>query len=168
MAKIPMYGQEDGEGSALGGFALNGNFTIAVDGGLTLVGDGDGGIVLIEDADAHAIVLPAITKALNGLEYTIIMGVDAGGSITITSTDSAGNYYQGALAVNQVDADDGFAANGTSNNIITMNATTTGGLLGSRVHVRAVYGYGWAVWGSVYGTNGTAATPFSGQEVDNG
>ena len=161
MAKIPMYGQE-GEGGALGGVALSGNFTIAIDGGTTLTGDGDGGIVLIEDADASAIVLPTITEELNGLEYTFIMGVDAGGSITITSTDSAGNYYQGAIAVNQVDADDGFAANGTSNNIITLNATTTGGLLGSRVHVRACYGHGWAVWGSVYGTNGTAATPFSG------
>ena len=90
------------------------------------------------------------------------MANDAGGSITITSADSSGNFYQGSLAVHQVDADDGFAANGTSNNIITMNATTTGGLLGSEVNVRAVYGLGWVVWGNVFGTNGTAATPFSG------
>tara|TARA_R110002020_G_scaffold107738_2_gene250053 strand:- start:77 stop:562 length:486 start_codon:yes stop_codon:yes gene_type:complete len=161
MAKIPMYGQEK-EGGALGGVSLSGNFKLAIDGGTTLTGDGDGGIVLIEDADASAIVLPTITQELNGLEYTFIMGVDAGGSITITSTDSAGNFYQGALAVNSVDSDNGFAANGTTNNIITMNATTTGGLLGSRIHVRACYGHGWAVWGSVYGTDATGATPFSG------
>ena len=101
-------------------------------------------------------------NALNRLEYKFIMANDAGGSITITSADSAGNYYQGSLAVHQVDADDGFAANGTSNNIITMNATTTGGLLGSEVNLRSVVGVGWVVWGNVFGTNGTAATPFSG------
>jgi hypothetical protein len=87
---------------------------------------------------------------------------DAGGSITITSTDSSGNYYQGALSNSQVDSDDGFAANGTSNNIITMNATTTGGMLGSEINVRAHSGIGWIVWGNVFGTNGSAATPFSG------
>ena len=43
-----------------------------------------------------------------------------------------------------------------------MNATTTGGLLGSEVNLRAVYNTGWIVWGSVLGTNGSAATPFSG------
>ena len=45
---------------------------------------------------------------------------------------------------------------------INMNATTTGGLLGSEVNVRAYSGIGWLVWGNVFGTNGTAATPFSG------
>ena len=62
----------------------------------------------------------------------------------------------------QADADDGFAANGTSNNIITMNATTTGGLLGSEVNLRSVVGVGWVVYGNVLGTNATGATPFSG------
>ena len=90
------------------------------------------------------------------------MANDAGGSITITSTDSAGNFYQGTIGVHAHDADDGFAANGTSNNIITMNATSTGGLLGSEVNVRAHSGLGWIVWGTVFGTDTTAATPFSG------
>ena len=120
----------------------------------------DAGVVHIADTDACAIVLPEITKS--GVEFKFIMANDAGGSITITSTDSGGNYYQGSLAVSQVDSDDGFAANGTSNNIITMNATTTGGMLGSEVNVRSILGVGWVVWGSVYGTDTTGATPFSG------
>jgi len=156
---IPMYGQNK-DGDALGSVSLSRGY-LKISAGVTLDGT-DGGVVHIADADACAIVLPEITAALDGIEYKFIMANDAGGSITITSTDQAGDFYQGTLAVHQVDADDGFAANGTSNNIITMNATTTGGLLGSEVNVRAMYLTGWIVWGNVFGTNGTAATPFSG------
>jgi len=154
-----MYGQNK-DGDALGSVSLSRGY-LKISAGVTLDGT-DGGVVHIADADACAIVLPEITAALDGIEYKFIMANDAGGSITITSTDQAGDFYQGTLAVHQVDADDGFAANGTSNNIITMNATTTGGLLGSEVNVRAMYLTGWIVWGNVFGTNGTAATPFSG------
>jgi len=154
-----MYGQNK-DGDALGSVSLSRGY-LKISAGVTLDGT-DGGVVHIADADACAIVLPEITAALDGIEYKFIMANDAGGSITITSTDQAGDFYQGTLAVHQVDADDGFAANGTSNNIITMNATTTGGLLGSEVNVRAMYLTGWIVYGNVFGTNGTAATPFSG------
>ena len=154
-----MYGQNKAD-NALNNVVLSRGYK-KITAGLTLDGS-DGGIIHIDDADACAIVLPEITAALNGLEYKFIMANDAGGSITITATDQAGDFYQGTLAVNSVDADDGFAANGSSNNIITMNATATGGLLGSEVNLRAVYGIGWIVWGSVYGTDTTGATPFSG------
>ena len=154
-----MYGQNK-DGDALGSVSLSRGY-LKISAGVTLDGT-DGGVVHIADADACAIVLPEITAALDGIEYKFIMANDAGGSITITSTDQAGDFYQGTLAVHQVDADDGFAANGTSNNIITMNATTTGGLLGSEVNLRAVYNTGWIVWGNVLGTNATGATPFSG------
>ena len=154
-----MYGQNKAD-NALNNVVLSRGYK-KITAGLTLDGS-DGGIIHIADSDACAIVLPEITNALNGLEYKFIMANDAGGSITITATDQAGDFYQGTLAVNSVDADDGFAANGSSNNIITMNATATGGLLGSEVNLRAVYGIGWIVWGSVYGTDTTGATPFSG------
>ena len=156
---IPLYGQNK-DGDALNNVALSRGY-LKIVAGITLTGT-EGGVIHIADSDACAIVLPEITASLNGIEYKFIMANDAGGSITITSTDQAGDFYQGTLAVHQVDADDGFAANGTSNNIITMNATTTGGLLGSEVNVRAMYLTGWIVWGNVFGTNGTAATPFSG------
>ena len=155
----PMYGQNKAD-NALNNVVLSRGYK-KITAGLTLDGS-EGGVIHIADTDACAIVLPEITNALNGLEYKFIMANDAGGSITITATDQAGDFYQGTLAVNSVDADDGFAANGSSNNIITMNATATGGLLGSEVNLRAVYGIGWIVWGSVYGTDTTGATPFSG------
>ena len=155
----PMYGQNKAD-DALNNVVLSRGYK-KITAGLTLDGT-DGGIIHIADSDACAIVLPEITNALNGLEYKFIMANDAGADVTITATDQTGDFYQGTLAVHQVDSDDGFAANGTSNNIITMNATTTGGLLGSEINMRAVYGIGWIVWGNVFGTNGTAATPFSG------
>ena len=155
----PMYGQNKAD-NALNNVVLSRGYK-KITAGLTLDGS-EGGVIHIADTDACAIVLPEITNALNGLEYKFIMANDAGGSITITATDQAGDYYQGTIAVHSVDADDGFAANGSSNNIITMNATATGGLLGSEVNLRAVYGIGWIVWGSVYGTDTTGATPFSG------
>ena len=156
---IPLYGQNE-QGDALNSVALSRGY-LKISAGVTLDGS-EGGVIHIADSDACAIVLPEITASLDGLEYKFIMANDAGGDVTITATDQVGDYYQGTLAVHQVDSDDGFAANGSSNNIITMNATTTGGLLGSEVNLRAVYNTGWIVWGSVLGTNGTAATPFSG------
>ena len=157
---IPLYGQNKA-GEALGSVSQSRGY-LSITAGLTLDGT-EGGVISIADTDACAIVLPTITAALHGLEYKFIMAVDAGGSITITSgTDKVGDYYQGTLAVHSVDADDGFAANGSSNNIITMNATATGGLLGSEVNLRAHYKLGWIAWGNVLGTNATGATPFSG------
>ena len=156
---IRLYGQNKA-GEALGSVSQSRGY-LSITAGLTLDGS-EGGVISIADTDACAIVLPEITAALHGLEYKFIMAVDAGGSITITATDQVGDFYQGTIAVHSVDADDGFAANGSSNNIITMNATSTGGLLGSEVNVRAHYKTGWIVWGNVFGTNGTAATPFSG------
>ena len=154
-----MYGQNKAD-NALNNVVLSRGYK-KITAGLTLDGT-EGGVIHIADTDACAIVLPTITKALNGLEYKFIMANDAGGDITITATDAAGDFYQGTIAVHSVDADDGFAANGSSNNIITMNGTTTGGLLGSEINMRAVYGIGWIVDGNVFGTNGTGATPFSG------
>ena len=156
---IPLYGQNE-QGDALNSVALSRGY-LKISAGVTLDGS-EGGVIHIADSDACAIVLPEITASLDGLEYKFIMANDAGNDVTITATDQVGDYYQGTLAVHQVDSDDGFAANGSSNNIITMNATTTGGLLGSEVNLRAVYNTGWIVWGSVLGTNGSAATPFSG------
>ena len=157
---IPLYGQNK-DGDALSSVALSRGY-LKITAGLTLDGS-EGGVIHIADTDACAIVLPTITAALHGLEYKFIMANDAGADITITSgTDQVGDYYQGTLAVHSVDADDGFAANGSSNNIITMNATTTGGLLGSEVNLRAHYKVGWIVWGNVLGTDATGATPFSG------
>ena len=153
-----MYGQQKA-GEVLDGLADHQGGYMKITAGVTLT-EADGGVIHIADSDACAIVLPTITQS--GVEYKFIMANDAGGSITITSADSAGNYYQGTLAVHSVDADDGFAANGTSNNIISMNATTTGGLLGSEVNLRSVVGVGWVVYGNVLGTNATGATPFSG------
>ena len=156
---IPLYGQNKA-GEALGSVSQSRGY-LSITAGLTLDGT-EGGVISVADTDACAIVLPEITASLHGLEYKFIMAVDAGASITITSTDQAGDYYQGTLAVHSVDADDGFAANGSSNNIITMNATTTGGLLGSEINLRAHYKLGWIVWGNVLGTNATGATPFTG------
>jgi hypothetical protein len=156
---IPLYGQNKA-GEALGSVSQSRGY-LKISAGLTLDGT-EGGVIHIADSDACAIVLPEITAALHGLEYKFIMANDAGGSITITATDQVGDFYQGTIAVHSVDADDGFAANGSSNNIITMNATSTGGLLGSEVNIRAHYKVGWIVWGNVLGTDTTGATPFSG------
>ena len=153
-----MYGQQKA-GGALDGLADAQVGYKKITAGVTLA-EADGGVIHIADSNACAIVLPTISQS--GVEYKFVMANDAGGSITITSADSAGNYYQGSIAVHSVDADDGFAANGTSNNVITMNATSTGGLLGSEVNLRSVVGIGWVVWGNVLGSNTTGATPFSG------
>ncbi len=54
----------------------------------------------------------------------------------------------------------GFAANGTTIASISMNGTTTGGLIGSRFKVKAISATVWAIEGFIYGS-GTVVTGFA-------
>jgi hypothetical protein len=54
----------------------------------------------------------------------------------------------------------GFAANGTTIAALSMNGTTTGGLIGTRFIVTALSSTQWAIHGVTVGS-GTLATPFA-------
>jgi len=54
----------------------------------------------------------------------------------------------------------GFTANGSSNDFINLNGTTTGGVAGTWIEIRAIAALKYCVTGVILGT-GTVATPFA-------
>ena len=114
----------------------------------------------VNDADGCAITLPA---AVEGARISVVLSGDVT-SNTTTITAASGDILAGyALIRDEADgaANDFkfFAADNSDDLVVTLNGTTTGGLIGDRIELvgRAD---GWNVRAVLSGT-GTLATPFS-------
>ncbi len=110
---------------------------------------------------ALTIVLPSSTGTLN--EYTFISIVDPGSNDIVISCDADGGFFTGAIHVStDGSAPTPFSSDQTANDLITLNNTTTGGLIvGDRISVKDVGTNVWLAWGQVT-SSGSEATPFSG------
>jgi hypothetical protein len=130
----------------------------------TLTADESGSYILFAAAAESIVTLPAPQA---GLEYTFITTVTATGDHVVrTATLNTDGFLGGAITSS--DNDNGTncfaaAANG-SNDFITMNGSTTGGLAGSRVHVVCIDGENWAVDAQLVGS-GTTITPFGDAQI---
>jgi hypothetical protein len=83
--------------------------------------------------------------------------------LKIGTTSGSGNLYVGTLL--SVDSDSsgamvGFTANGSSNDFINLNGTTTGGVAGTWIQIVAIAANKYMVTGVVVGSS-TVATPFA-------
>ena len=116
-----------------------------------------GRIIEINDADG-AVTLPAITTDTIGATYKFFVGTTASDlDIKTDGTDKfVGNLLLAAAATSQAR---GFAP-AASNDVISMNGTTTGGIAGSVVEVTAIATAEYLVTGTLLGS-GTLATPFA-------
>ena len=116
-----------------------------------------GRIIEINDADG-AVTLPAITSDTIGASYKFFVGTTASDlDIKTDGTDKfVGNLVLAAAATSQAR---GFAP-AASNDVISMNGTTTGGIAGSVVEVTAIATAEYLVTGTLLGS-GTLATPFA-------
>ena len=116
-----------------------------------------GRIIEINDADG-AVRLPAITSDTIGATYKFFVGTTASDlDIKTDGTDKfVGNLVLAAAATSQAR---GFAP-AASNDVISMNGTTTGGIAGSVVEVTAIATAEYLVTGTLLGS-GTLATPFA-------
>lgn len=116
-----------------------------------------GRIIEINDADG-AVTLPAITTDTIGATYKFFVGTTASDlDIQTDGTDKfVGNLVLAASATSQAR---GFAP-AASNDVISMNGTTTGGIAGSVVEVTAIATAEYLVTGTLLGS-GTLATPFA-------
>jgi hypothetical protein len=117
-----------------------------------------GAVVVLNRAAGIAITLPT---AANGLYYKFIVDTTLTGSGTITA--EAGDLLTGTVSM--IDTDTTFteslqSPDGTDDLIITMNGTTTGGLVPSWLEIYCVSATNWVVHGTLY-HNGNVATPFS-------
>jgi hypothetical protein len=112
---------------------------------------------------ANTITLPACTAGGVGTMFKVkvIKAVTAGGTYVVNTTGSdvfLGGVY-GTIAAPNATNDALFAAS-TANKTLTLNATTTGGLIGGWLEFTMISATQWSVSGVTLGT-GTIATPFS-------
>jgi hypothetical protein len=99
-----------------------------------------------------------------GVVYTIwVPTTISTSSLKIGVTAASGDLYVGAVM--SIDSDTSgavvaFSANGSTNDFINLNGTTTGGVAGTWVQIVAIAANKYMVTGNVIGS-GTVATPFA-------
>ena len=131
-------------------------------------------------AAAVTLTLPAINTSANpvtsgpgqdpntvnneGVVYTIwVPTTISTSSLKIGTTSGSSDLYVGAVM--SIDSDTSgavvaFSANGSSNDFINLNGTTTGGVAGTWIQIVAIAADKYMVTGNVIGS-GTVATPFA-------
>ena len=134
------------------------------DGTTTLVAGDSGCYCLFDNAAASTVILPAPAV---GLEFTFVTTVTATADHVIKTATLNTDGFLGGVLTNSTTAGqaDCFSADADgSNDFITMNGSTTGGLAGSRIHLVCIDGENWAVDGQLVAT-GTAATCFGDVQI---
>lgn len=113
-----------------------------------------GRIIEVNDADG-AVTLPSITSDTIGAEYTFFIGTD---STDLDIKTDGTDKFVGSVSVSGTTTK-AFAP-GATNDVISMNGTTTGGDANSVVKVVALATAEYMVQGVLIGS-GTVATPFA-------
>lgn len=126
---------------------------------LTLTGPDTGGLILMDRAAGSAIALPSAPA--DGTNFTFQTKTDPStGNYTITTGGSdifAGSTYSKVAGA----VDTMFSATAGTETIITLNGTTSGGLIGTDIDmVYRADGAAWYVSG-VNRSSGVVITPFS-------
>jgi len=114
---------------------------------------------IVNKADGAAIVLPA---AAIGARITILIGTLIT-SNTTTITAASGDLLKGYAFLEATDAANNktlFVPDGSDDLIITLDGSTTGGLIGDRIELVGISATEWRVRATLSHTS-TAATPFS-------
>ena len=132
--------------------------------GLVLSASDSGAYCLFAAAAATAVTLPAPQV---GLTFTFFTTVTATADHVIkTATLDTDGFLGGCISnsttVTKADAFN--AASNGSNDFITLNGSTTGGLAGSRITVVCIDGENWAVSGQLV-CSGDPATPFDDSQI---
>jgi hypothetical protein len=135
------------------------NFGInAATASVTLDDDGYAGRPLVINAAAGlTVTLPAATGS--GATYEIIVGTTVTSNSCIIQVANASDVMMGTLGV-ATDIAGVTCPTTSTSDTITMNGSTTGGILGSRVVLTDAAANKWAVSGALV-SSGSEATPFS-------
>ena len=127
---------------------------------VTITAAQSGNVFLLDRASGVAYTLPTPTAGLN---YTFVCTVAVtSNSDTIATANTGTQFIMGGvnLVVSASATSKAFFANGTSHSTITMNGTTTGGIIGTQITYIALSTTVWYINGDV-GASGTLATPIS-------
>lgn len=161
----PMYGQNKFDNDA-DVFAV-GKVNVIANGGTDykLSAADSGAVCLFDTVGASSFVLPAPAA---GIEFTFINTITCTADHVIkTNTLNTDGFLGGVGSTNTTIANggDAFSADADgSNDHITLDGSTTGGLAGTRIHVVAINAENWAVDGVVIST-GTSATCFGDAQL---
>lgn len=123
----------------------------------TLTRSQAGANVVLAAAAGLTVTLPAATGT--GDVYTIIVGTTVTSNSYIVKVANASDVMMGTLDVSSDIAGVTCPTTSTSDTI-TMNGTTTGGILGSRIVLTDIAANKWGVTGGLVSSS-TEATPFS-------
>ena len=126
----------------------------------TLVEADSGALVLLDQADGSVITLPT---PVAGMIFDVAVSVSVTSNSHIVKTGIAASEFIGGGIQQMIDTtavSEGQFADPTSDVTITMNGTTTGGLIGTRVRFTAISATVWNITGLV-ASSGTLATPFT-------
>lgn len=126
---------------------------------VTLTANQSGMYVYFDRAAGIAYTLPA---AAAGLTFTFIVTVSVTSNAhSITTAASGSQFIAGAIQLTKAAASpSSFLANGSSNYLISMNGTTTGGLIGTVIEYYGMSSTLWVVNANIIGS-GTLATPIT-------
>lgn len=118
-----------------------------------------GKTIFLSSATGLTITLPSSTGS--GDEYLFVVATTLSSNDYIISCDADDGAFAGGVWVATDENGALFPSDQTANDLITMNGSTTGGVVGSWVKVKDVATDVWQVTGSLIST-GNEATPFSG------
>lgn len=131
---------------------------ITVTASTTLAKDTHAGTVVnVSAAAGLTLTLPASTG--KGDEYSVFVLTTVTSNGYIIKVANATDIFAGAVGVS-TDAAGVTILAGTTDDTITMNGSTTGGLIGSNIRIKDVSAGFWQVSGFLVST-GAEATPFS-------
>lgn len=110
--------------------------------------------------DAAAGVVYTLPAPIAGMEFEFYSSVTITSNAAKVITNAATVYIQGAVLGASIATATvgGFAFNGTSHTNISMNGTTTGGVIGTKIKLKALSATVWQIEGVTIGS-GTLATP---------
>jgi hypothetical protein len=164
---------------SLGGFYSQGpNSVLDITASATISPADHAGKLLLINNSTLTFTLPTINAAADdgasgpgadpntlnnvGLTYHFLFLTSSGVSTTI-QMNTAANLFTGSVTSGKAGLGlvHVFEPNGSSNNAMIFNGTTTGGVAGSYVSITAIYANKYLVQGTILGS-ATLATPFSG------
>lgn len=117
-----------------------------------------GALCLFSQAAASTYTLPT---PVEGMEFEFLTTILATGNHKVVTKTVASEFLLGAVNSGDLGAaTDIFQANGTTHVALTVNGSTTGGLVGTTFKLTAISATQWVVRGSIVGTV-TVLDPFA-------
>lgn len=116
-----------------------------------------GKTIAFDQASGSVITLPAATGS--GDEYNFVVGTTVGSNSHILKVANSSDTMVGTVSIATTTTGAGtHEAAGGTDDTITMNGTTTGGIIGSSIRVRDIAANVWLINGNLVGSGVLATT----------